>query len=292
MRWYWDSKLYKDIWNYVGWNSIGTFAFMANNQGVTILLNMFFSNVVNAARGIANTVSDYVNNFVNNFQTAVRPQTMKYYAVGDYDSMNRLICNNAKYSSYLLMLIGIPVFVEAEYLINLWLGKIPEYVIPFLRVTLIECFFKAIDFPIGSGIHAFGKMKLPNITSSIVYLSALPLVYVALSLGCSPVVAYVIVCIVYPVALGFDLWILNKYSNFNVCHYLKSVPLKSISFILCASFIPLIVIEVFEPGLYRLFLSATTSVLISSLLIFYIGLDLPMRKKVVSKFLKVLHLKG
>lgn len=292
MRWYWDSKLYKDIWNYVGWNSIGTFAFMANNQGVTILLNMFFSNVVNAARGIANTVSDYVNNFVNNFQTAVRPQTMKYYAVSDYDSMNRLICNNAKYSSYLLMLIGIPVFVEAEYLINLWLGKIPEYVIPFLRVTLIECFFKAIDFPIGSGIHAFGKMKLPNITSSIVYLSALPLVYVALSLGCSPVVAYVIVCIVYPVALGFDLWILNKYSNFNVCNYLKSVPLKSISFILCASLIPLIVIEVFEPGLYRLFLSATTSVLISSLLIFYIGLDLPMRKKVVSKFLKVLHLKG
>jgi O-antigen/teichoic acid export membrane protein len=291
MRWYWDSKLYKDIWNYVGWNSIGTFAFMANNQGFTILLNMFFSNIVNAARGIATTVSSHVNGFVTNFQQAVNPQTMKYYAVGDFDSMNRLICNNAKYSSYLLMLVGLPVFMETEFLIRIWLGHVPEYVVPFIRVTLVECFFRAIDFPIGSGIHAFGRMKLPNITSSIVYLSVLPIVYVALSLGTSPVLAYIIVCIVYPFALGFDLWILKKYSNFAVSTYLREVPFKSTLMILCASFIPYVLTEIMDAGWMRLCLTVPVCVLVSSILILFVGLDRRMRGKVFAKVQNVIMYK-
>lgn len=82
---------------------------MANNQGITVVLNLFFSTVVNAARGIASTVSTNIYNFVYNFQTAVRPQITKLFAVGDFDKMNKLICNSAKYSSYLLIIIGLPV---------------------------------------------------------------------------------------------------------------------------------------------------------------------------------------
>lgn len=97
------------------WNSVGTFAFMANSQGITILLNIFFSTVVNAARGIASTVSQQVSGFVMNFQTAARPQIVKLYAVGDYAQMNNLICNTAKYSSYLLVLVGLPVFIKTDF---------------------------------------------------------------------------------------------------------------------------------------------------------------------------------
>ena len=291
MKLHWDSVLYKEIWNYVGWNSVGTFAFMANSQGVTVLLNMFFSTVVNAARGIATTVSTHVNSFVTNFQMAVNPQTMKYFALGDYESMNHLILNNARYSSYLLMLIGLPVFIEAEFLINLWLGQIPEYVIPFLRITLVECFFRAIDFPIGSGIHAFGKMKLPNITSSIVYLSALPIIYVCLCIGASPVIAYIILCIVYPVALCFDLWILNKYSGFNIKEYLYKVPLKSAALIFCAALLPTAITCYFNTGWTRFLLSVSSCAVCSSILIFYVGLDANMRKKVMRKVKSVLHVR-
>lgn len=288
MRLYWDAKLYKDIWNYVGWNSVGAFAFMANNQGVTILLNLFFSSVVNAARGIAATVSTHVNNFVSNFQMAVNPQTIKYYAVGDYENMNRLIINNAKYSSYLLILVGLPVFLETEFLIDIWLGNVPEYVVPFVRITLIECFVKAIDFPIGGGIHAFGKMKLPNITSSIVYLSALPLVYVALSMGAPPVAAYVVVCAVYPVALCFDLWILNKYSQFSILEYLRSVPFKSLGIALTSSLVPLLINNMMTAGWGRFLSSVSVCVLVSSVLIFFLGLDRSMRTKVVTKIKKTI----
>lgn len=287
LRLKWDVKLYKEIWNYVGWNSIGSFAFMANMQGITILLNMFFSTTVNAARGIAFTVSAHVNNFVANFQTAVRPQVMKNFAQGDYPAMNRLICNNAKYSSYLLILIGLPVAVETPFLIDLWLGQVPEFVVVFIRLTLLQMLFQGIDFPVGDGIHAFGRMKLPNITSSIAYLSVLPITYIALKLGASPVVAYIVSILTFPVALGCDLWILNKYSGFNIKYYLKKVPATSF-FILIISAIPILYIHsLLEESWLRLVVVTGTSVFTSGVAIMYIGLNKEMRAKIVHK-LKVM----
>ena len=201
----------------------------------------------------------------------------------DYDRMNRLIFNNAKFSSYLLILIGLPVFIETEFLIHLWLGNIPEYVIPFIRITLVELFFRAIDIPIGMGIHAFGKMKLPNITSSIAYLSVLPVVYIFLRMGSSPIIAYIIGCSVYPIALGCDLWILNKFSRFDIKHYLVNVPLKSLSLTFASSIIPALITLSFSSGVIRFLSSVFCCVLCSGIIIFYIGLDKKTRTLIVDK---------
>lgn len=291
MHLHWDSKLYKEIWNYVGWNSIGTFAFMANSQGITVLLNIFFSTIVNAARGIATTVSNQVSGFVMNFQTAATPQIMKYYATGEYEQMNKLVSNTAKYSSYLLILIGLPVFIETEFLIRLWLGNVPEYVVPFVRITLIELFFRSVDFPIGAGIHAFGKMKLPNITSSLAYLSVLPLTYIFLHFGASPIVAYIVACVSFPLAMVCDLWILNKFSGFNIRSYLLNVPLKSLLLTFASAILPLVVRTNVAQGWFSFLISVASCVTISSLLIFYFGLSKEMQQKVLLKVGTILHIK-
>ncbi len=279
----WDVKLYKEIWNYVGWNAIGTFAFMANSQGITILLNMFFSTVVNAARGIASSVSQQVSGFVMNFQTAARPQIVKLYAVGDYQGMNKLICNSAKFSSYLLLIVGLPVFLKTEFLITLWLGHVPEYVVPFIRLTLVELFFRAIDFPIGDGIHAFGNMKLPNVTSSIAYLSVLPVTYIFLILGASPITSYIVACVAYPMALACDLWILHKYSGFDIVFYLLQVPIKTLSIIFMASIFPIICSCMMEEGWLNFLCTVTLCLVFSFLLVFFVGLNRAMRCKILNK---------
>lgn len=291
MKLRWDASLYKEIWNYVGWNSVGTFAFMANSQGITILLNIFFSTVVNAARGIASTVSQQVSGFVMNFQTAARPQIVKLYAVGDYAQMNNLICNTAKYSSYLLVLVGLPVFIKTDFLINLWLGNVPEFVVPFIRLTMLELFFRSIDFPIGDGIHAFGKMKLPNITSSIAYLSVLPLTYVFLLWGASPITSYIVACFAYPIAMGCDLWILKKYSGFNIKNYLLKVPIKTIGITILASILPVVLANTLSEGWINFVSTGILCVLCTIVLIFYFGLDIEMRQKVKQKAFSFLHFK-
>ncbi len=288
MRFMWDKKLSKDIWNYVGWNSIGSFAYMANTQGITVILNLFFSTVVNAARGIAATVNTNIYNFVYNFQTAVRPQITKLFAVGDFESMNRLICNSAKYSSYLLIIIGLPVFIETDFLITLWLGHVPEYVVAFIRITLIEMLLKSIDLPIGDGIQAVGKMKIPNITSSLVYLSVLPTIYVALSLGASPVMAYVITCLAYPLALVCDLWILHKYTGFGISFYCKDILARVAVILVASSIVPTVITLSMPYGVLRFLLSVSACLLCSCAIIFYCGLNKDMRQKVEEKAIEKL----
>lgn len=278
-----DKQLYKEIWNYVGWNSIGSFAFMINNQGLTILLNMFYGTVVNASRGIAFTVNEYVQKFVTGFQTAVGPQVIKYCAQGLYKEMNNLIFNNAKYSSFLILILGLPIFIETKYTLTLWLGQVPEYVVTFIRLTFIQMLIRAIDSPVGRGIHAYGKMKLPNLTSSFIYLTILPICYLFMHQGASPVIAYTISILVFPLALVFDLWILNKYTGFNIKDFIKEVCIKVILIVIISAVIPVIIHFNMNEGFIRFSVVSFTSITISCSIIFYWGISSSMRNKIRTK---------
>ena len=97
-----ESSLYKSMLSFSGWAIIGSLAFSLSNQGINMLLNIFFNPVVNAARGISMNVSNYVNQFVGNFTVAVNPQITKSYAANDYVGMFNLVSNSARYSIYLL----------------------------------------------------------------------------------------------------------------------------------------------------------------------------------------------
>lgn len=287
-----DRKLYKAIFNYTGWNAIGSLAFTLNGQGITVLLSSF-GTVVNAARGIAGSVSGVVYKFVDSFQTAARPQIVKLCAVQDYPTMNSLILRVSKFSSYLVGLIGVPLFLEMEYVLQLWLKEVPDYTVIFARLTLIQGLIQAIDLPIGAGIHAVGKMKLPNITSAIIYMMILPVSYIAIIMGATPEITYVVIICVYPMALLMDLYILNKYTEFPVGQFLIKVVCLSLMFIVGTAFVTNLVSCLrYTVGFGRLI----TTVLMSSLtfipLVFIFGLTKSERqfvKNFISEKMKIIH---
>ena len=235
-----DKQLYKNIFSYTGWNVIGTVAFTMNGQGLTILLNIFFGTIVNAARGIASTVSNMVYQFVTNFQMAVNPQIVKYYANNEIDKMNHLIIVNSMFASFLISIFAMPLFFEMDFVLKLWLGNVPQYTSVFARLTLIQMLIQSMDIPIGMGIHALGKMRLPNLSSSLIYALILPLIYLALKLDASPVVAYLVSICVYPMAFVLDVWILRKYSAFPVRMFLAKAPLIVLIIISLSAIIPYI----------------------------------------------------
>lgn len=267
-----DKKLYKEIFHYTGWNAIGSFAFTMNSQGITILLSAF-GTVVNAARGIAGSVSGIVYKFVEGFQMASRPQIIKLCAVGDYVAMNSLILKTSKFSSYLMGIIGIPLFLEMDFVLHVWLNDVPDYTVVFTRLTLIQFLIQSMDFPIGTGIHAIGKMKLPNITSSLIYMTILPISYIAIKSGASPEVVYVMIVAIYPIAMIMDLNIIKKYTGFKVCEFLLKVVLKSIMLIACAAIITYNIANyVVDEGFLRVVMTVLISSFIFSLLIYLFGL--------------------
>ena len=266
-----DWKLYKEIFTYSGWNAIGAVAFTMNGQGITILLNAF-GTVVIAARGIAGSISGFVYGFVSNFQSAVNPQIFKLFSVNDLHGMNHLVIRTSKFSSYLMAFIGIPLFIEMDYVLNLWLDEVPDYTVTFARLTLIQGLIQAIDFPIGTGIHAVGKMKLPNITSAFIYMAILPICYFAIHQGASPAVAYMVIVSVYPMAFLMDLYIIKKYTQFPVFNYLFKIIVPSLAFIAVTYIITNHIVALFSATFLRVVFTTIISSAIYIPLVYFIGL--------------------
>ena len=278
-----DIPLYKEMFNYIGWNAIGAIAFTLNGQGITVLLNLFFGTIINAARGVAGSISNIVSQFVFNFQAAMRPQIVKSYANGDIKETERLVIYCSKYSSYLCMLFGIPLFIEADTILHIWLGNVPPYAPTFVRLSIVQIMIQGIDFPVGYAINAVGKMKLPNITSSLVYLTILPISYLAMKLGATPTVAYLVSICAYPVALLFDVWILYKYIGFDYHRYYSSVILKTTLFVAMCSIVPSLVHSFMDSGFIRLCVVGIISVSVSSVVIYHKGLEPQVRQLVIAK---------
>lgn len=214
---------FKEMMSYSGWNMIGGFANVLNNYGLNILLNIFFGTLVNAARGIALQVSNIVQQFYSSFQTASIPQIIKYYAQNDLKGMSQLICNSSKFGAYLLLCIVMPIVFNIDDFLMIWLGQRPEYTSWFTRLILFQILFQAIDVPVGNGIQAVGRMKLPNLTAALLYLSVFPLSYMAFKLGANPIMGYCIYLVFTPFIMLVDLLILRKYTGFSLRMFVSKV---------------------------------------------------------------------
>ena len=71
--------------------------------------------------------------FAHNFQIAVFPQIVKYYASGEREKMANLVINSAKVSAALLLVLMMPLLIDAEFVLNIWLEIIQIIHLHFLK---------------------------------------------------------------------------------------------------------------------------------------------------------------
>jgi O-antigen/teichoic acid export membrane protein len=190
----WDKFLFKEMMSFSGWSLFGSVASMTANQGLNILLNLFFGVVVNAAMGIASQVNTAVVQFVNNFQVAFRPQLVKYYAQGNIEALRSLIINTSKYSYLLLFAIVCPICFNIDLLLKIWLKKPPEHAAEFCIMMLIYALLETLSAPMWMAVQATGKIKRYQIAiSSVIFLNII-ISYLFLKTGFGPVTVLIIKC--------------------------------------------------------------------------------------------------
>lgn len=173
----------KEMFAYSGWTSLGHLAIAGYTQGLNILLNIFFGPMVNAARAISVQVQGAVTRFVTNFQMALNPQITKSYAAGDLDYMHKLVLYSSKYAFFLMSLLSFPVILNAEYILHLWLGEVPEYTVAFVRLTLVISTVETLKSSVLTSLHATGRIRKVQIIESCALLMIVPVSYVLLKSG-------------------------------------------------------------------------------------------------------------
>ena len=91
-----DKSIAKEVLGYSIWNLISSISVPLKNQGLIILINMFFSPAVVTARALANQVNMAANQFIQNFRTAANPQIVKRLASGNIQGSKALLLSSTK----------------------------------------------------------------------------------------------------------------------------------------------------------------------------------------------------
>lgn len=181
-----DKHIFKKIAGFSGWSLFSASSLALNNQGVLVLLNMFFSPAVVTARAISLQVSNAANQFVNNFRTAVNPQIIKQYAAGNYNESKSLLLSSTKYSYYMMFLLSLPICMGAEPLLEIWLKQVPDYTVLFLQLVVIQSLFQVFDTSFYTALYAKGNLKLNALISPTLGFLMFPIVWMLFKFGFTP----------------------------------------------------------------------------------------------------------
>ncbi len=285
---YWNKTLFDTLMSYAGWNLFGAMAVVISNQGINILLNTFFGPVVNAARGIAYQVQGAVNSFVTNFQMAVNPQIVKSYASGDKSYMMKLIFQSSKYSFFLLFLLSLPILIETETILKIWLIIVPEFTVIFCRLVIVVALIDSFSGSLIASSGATGRVKKYQMVVGTILMLNLPISYVLLKIGYVPQVTMYISIMISCVALASRLYMLKSMINISIRAFFKNVIAIVIPIVTISSILPLGVRYYMQPGWERLIFICILSIFSVFISIYSLGLQNDERLFLKEKFKKLL----
>lgn len=276
-----DKSLVKELFAFSGWNLFGATANVANQQGANIVLNMFTNVTVNAAMGITNQVNAAVYSFVSNFQTAFNPQLVKSYAAGEKNEFMTLLFRSAKLSFFLLLLIVVPLYVNIDFVLSIWLKNVPQYSVEFVRLILIWSLIDSLNGPLWMAASAKGNIRNYQILVSVFIFLNLPSSILLLALGFSPV-CVLYIRIVINIFLTFGrLFYLNRNIGLSVKDFITQVVLRCIS-ICSLSFLSMMAIAHFFESWKRFFITLPINVLLVVVLVYFLGLTHGERQYICS----------
>lgn len=257
--WKSDKNVKRKMMSFVSWNLIGSLSGVLKEQGINVLLNIFFGAAVNAARGLAFQVNNAIHGFVGNFQIAMNPQIVKTYASGNKNDMFKLVFKGSKFSFMLLLTLNLPVIIEAPYILNLWLKEVPNYTVIFLRLVLILALIESFSGTLIASMHASGKVRDYQIVVGGLSLLTLPLVYFVLKIYPEPHLAMIVGIVMAVLCLLARLYMLKKTIELPVFFFLRSVCLVNLLITAVSSLIPITIYMNMDKG----FISFLTICIIS-----------------------------
>lgn len=279
----WDKTLFREMLGFAGWNLWGNCAGVAFTQGVNLLLNMFFGPVVNAARGISVQVQAAISQFSINFQTAMNPQITKSYAVHDYDYMHSLIFRSSKFTFYLLLLLSLPVMLETDSILRLWLGTVPEHTVTFIRLMLCVTIIDSVANPLMISASATGRVRLYQGVVGGILLCILPLSYLVLKLGGHPTSVFVVHLCVCIVVFIVRLYIIRPMIRLSLRNYCRRVVVPCLSVALLAVILPLVLRILLPEGIPAFLAVCLICLLCVSLAAYWLGLSISERTFIRNK---------
>lgn len=285
-----NETMFKEILHFAGWTLTGNLAAIGYTQGLNILLNIFFGPTVNAARGIAVQVQNVCRNFSYNFQMAINPQITKSYASHDMGYMHFLIAKSSKFSLFIMLLVTLPICLEAKNILQLWLGDVPDHTVNFLRLVLCYSLLYTLQNPVVHAINAVGKLKVFQIVESSMLLTIVPFAYISLKFyHVSPEFVFIIHLIVEIFTQIARICIVLPQISMSFRFYYKEVVAPSFLFSVIGITTPIVAKVAMPSDIFYSILLCLISVSSLSLSFYLFGCNNKERLFVKDKLILLIH---
>lgn len=269
----------------------GHLAIVGYTQGLNILLNIYFGPVVNAARAISTQVQTALAQFYANFQTAIKPQVIKSYAQGDLEHMHSLVLRTGRLSFMLAILVTLPVFTFADYILNLWLVNPPQHVVAFVRLTLIAGISNSLSQHTLMSIHATGNIKRFQIIEGGCLLMILPISWILLKFHHVSSEVIILIYVLVEVFTQFvRVYLVYPKINLDTKYFYNKVLLPSCVTLLLCCIPATLAYEFLSPYNLLSFLGSSLLLLLCEMIVIWVlGIDVSERRLALSyinKFIK------
>ena len=268
-----DRNMFRKMFSFTSWTFLGQTTSLAANQGNNILLNIFHGVTANAALGVGDQVGSALMGLSGGFQKAFNPQLTKSFAEKNFVYVKKLLLSASKLSFILMFICAVPIIYNIDFILKLWLVKIPVGASIFAILFIIQGVVNSLSTPLNFCIVASGEIKLTQIYSSIVYIFDLVLLYLLFFYGCPPATAafvkLLIVIIDLFVRLHFACQYVPSISTYSYCKSVLFPVLIKVSLVI----VIYIVFKNTMHGTCGICVATTLLVIISMLLSFFITLD-------------------
>lgn len=273
--------IYKDMLIFSYYNLLTSVAYMARSQGSMLLINYFFGTVVNGAFAVGKTIERNIAPFARNIQNAAAPQMTQSYSGGDMERVYYLTNRICKYCILMMMLAFFPLWAELDFILHLWLIKVPEGALVFSRIILLMTFVAVTDGGLTHIVNASGMISRFKTTYSVVTLICLPIGFIILKAG-YPAYSLLIVFLIADIFWRISqIYLMHRILHFPVLRFCRESYLPSfiasIPVILCMTITSQIILNSMLWHLCHL----AFILLLTAGSIYYFGLQKSEREKVI-----------
>lgn len=265
----------KDLLAYSGWNMVGSVALISRQQGLNIVLNLFFGPLLNAAHSIAQQINGVLSQFINNVYMATRPQVTKLYASGNEGDMWNLVFRSAKLAFYLFMLISVPAIIEMEGILDLWLHEVPPYTVQIVRLMILSAVIETLSNQVIGAYQAANRIRRYQMYSSTVILLNIPVSYALLKMHVgSPLLPYVVSVILSVLYVLSILYNARTEIGLDLKVYIRRVLLPDILVYVLVIGVVYGVVSLSPFSIVRIFMTVGLTLSCSAVVVWTIGLDI------------------
>ena len=278
-----DRSLLKEMTSFASWSFFTHANYLLNNQGINILINIFFGVGMNAARGVAVHAEHAVMKFITSFTTAVNPQITKSYAAGQLQPMYALVCRAARFSYFIMFLFSLPLIFEAETVLNIWLTVVPEKAKILFQLSLVLGMEDAIGKSSFTALMATGKIKKYATVVFFIGILEFPLTWIAFFYGAPVESAYYLYILVKGLVLVARLYLMESLLGLPKKMYLNEVwwPVTKTTIV---ALLPMVAIAYFLPVSFARFLiSVPVAMGMVAVTALYLGMTQSERETILNK---------